>query len=62
MSDTEATDVKEPGPDDGIAAILALADREEEIEQLRRVLVFSIGMSCGLIIALNLVLRNRGGG
>lgn len=32
---------------------------DEEIENLQRVLIFSIGVSAGLILALHLILREK---
>jgi hypothetical protein len=43
-----------------IAGVLALADRDGEIEALKRHLIFSIGVSVGLLIALHLLLRRDG--
>jgi hypothetical protein len=55
MTAEETTDIKDAG--EAIGTVMALADREEEIEHLRRMLVFSVGVSVGLAFALHLVLR-----
>ena len=45
--------------EDSIAAVLALADRDQEIESLKRNLIFTIGVSVGLLIALHLLLKRE---
>lgn len=44
---------------ESLDAVLAIADRDEEIESLKRHLVFSIGISVGLLVALHLILRSE---
>jgi hypothetical protein len=58
MSEPAAVEVEPQAGDDAtIGTILALADREEELEAMRRMFVFSMGVSVGLALALYMVLR-----